>query len=44
VSAAPRDDEEPPPILGAWRRLYALEVAWLVVIILLLGWLTRSCR
>jgi len=35
-------DDEPPPILGSWRRLYALVLAWLFVIILLLGALTRA--
>jgi hypothetical protein len=43
VTERPHDDEEPPPILGAWRRLYALEIAWLIAIILLLGLITRSC-
>lgn len=42
--SAPHDGEEPPPFLGAWRSFYALEVAWLIAIILLLGWITRSCR
>jgi hypothetical protein len=44
VTVDPHDDREPPPILGAWRRLYALEIAWLIAIIVLLGWITRSCR
>ena len=46
--AAPRpasDDrggpDEPPPILGSWRRLYALVVLELLVIIAALYWLTR---
>ena len=34
--------EEPPPILGSWARLYALVIAVLVAIILLLAVLTRA--
>jgi hypothetical protein len=36
------DAEEPPPILGRWRNLYALVIAALAVVIALLAWLTRS--
>jgi hypothetical protein len=36
------DDDEPPPILGSWRRLYALVIGVLVAIIVLLALLTRA--
>jgi hypothetical protein len=36
------DESEPPPILGRWRHLYALVIAVLAAIILLLLWLTRA--
>ncbi len=34
--------EEPPPVLGSWRRLYALVLAWLAVLIALLWALTKA--
>ena len=34
------DRDEPPPILGAWSRLYLLVVIELALVIILLGWLT----
>jgi len=34
--------EEPPPILGTWKRLYAAIAAYLVALILLFYWFTRS--
>jgi hypothetical protein len=36
-----RGEDEPPPMLGSWRRLYALVVLELLVIIAALYWLTR---
>ena len=35
-------DSAPPPVLGAWRNLYAVVVAVLVVVIALLWLLTRA--
>lgn len=32
--------DEPPPLLGSWKALYALVVAALIVTIALLLWLT----
>ena len=26
-------NEDPPPILGTWRRLYAVVIGWLLVLI-----------
>lgn len=34
--------EEPPPILGTWKRLYAAVAIYLVVLILVFYWFTRS--
>ena len=34
--------DEPPPVLGSWRNLYALVIAALAAIIALLAWLTRA--
>lgn len=36
--------EEPPPILGSWRRLYGFVIASLLLWIALCGWLTRLGR
>ena len=36
------EDEEPPPILGSWRRAYGLVLLVLVAIIALLALLTRA--
>jgi hypothetical protein len=33
--------DEPPPILGSWRGLYALVVLELLAVIAALYWLTR---
>jgi hypothetical protein len=33
-------DDEPPPPLGSWGRLYAVVLLELVLFIALLGWLT----
>jgi len=42
----PRPDggEEPPPILGSWRALYAAVIGELLLVIALCGWLTRWHR
>lgn len=37
------DEHEPPPILGTWRALYALEIAALALTIALLALLSRGC-
>ena len=34
-------EDEPPPVLGSWRRLYALVVLELLAVIVALDWLTR---
>jgi hypothetical protein len=34
-------DDEPPPILGSWSRLYALVIVELIAVIALCGWLSR---
>ncbi len=34
-------DDEPPPILGTWPRLYALVIVELIGVIALCGWLSR---
>jgi hypothetical protein len=36
--------EEPPPIMGSWRRLYFLVVAWLVVLIAAFYLFARSFK
>lgn len=38
----PGGGEEPPPLLGSWRALYALVIGALVVTVALLLWLTRA--
>ena len=35
------EDDEPPPILGRWSRLYLLIVLELALVIAALWWLTR---
>jgi len=37
------DEREPPPVLGTWRRAYALVIGVLALAIALLGLLTRGC-
>jgi len=37
-------DQEPPPILGTWRNLYALVAALLVLEILFFAWVSRLGR
>ncbi len=34
--------QEPPPILGTWRRLYAALALYLTTLIALFAWFTRS--
>jgi len=38
--APPAGGDEPPPILGSWRALYAVVIAELLLVIALCGWLT----
>lgn len=38
----PDNEREPPPILGSWRRVYAVEIGALVVVVALLRWLTAA--
>ncbi len=33
--------EEPPPILGSWRRLYLVVIGFLIVLIVLFGLFAR---
>ena len=46
MSGAPRSDnsadDAPPPFLGAWRNLYALVIAVLVAIMLVLAWFSKA--
>lgn len=35
-------EDEPPPVLGAWWRLYALVLVALALVIAALAWLTRT--
>jgi hypothetical protein len=37
-----RDPEEPPPILGSWRRLYLAVLGWLAILILAFFWFARE--
>ena len=34
-------EDEPPPVLGRWRNLYALVIGVLAALIALFAWLTR---
>ena len=38
------DADEPPPILGSWKALYALVAAELLLVIAFCGWLTGRGR
>lgn len=42
-STADRDEQEPPPFLGSWRRAYALVIGTLILGIALLALLSRGC-
>jgi hypothetical protein len=44
VSGAAPGPREPRPPLGSWRRLYALVVIELLIVIALCGWLSRLGR
>ncbi len=33
-------EREPPPTLGSWKRVYAVEIGALVAVVALLRWLT----
>jgi hypothetical protein len=37
-------EDERPPVLGSWPRLYALVIAELIAIIILCGWLAGLGR
>jgi hypothetical protein len=37
-------DDEPPPLLGTWRRLYTAVVIYLVLLITLFTWFSASFR
>ncbi len=41
---APGDGEEPPPILGSWRAVYAVVIGELLVVIAVCYWLTSWQR
>jgi hypothetical protein len=41
-AAVPGATAEPRPPLGSWGALYAVVLAELVLVIVLLGWLTRT--
>jgi hypothetical protein len=34
--------EEPPPILGTWPRIYAVVIGWIVILISLFYWFTKT--
>jgi len=36
--------DEPPPILGSWRALYALVIGELLLVIAFCGWLSTRGR
>jgi hypothetical protein len=42
MSGPEHNQEEPPPILGAWSRLYAVVIGWIVILISLFYWFTRA--
>lgn len=35
-------DDEPPPFLGTWNRVYASVLIYVIVVVLLLYWMTVS--
>ena len=37
----PPDDNEPPPVLGSWRRVYAVVIGALLAQVALYWWLGR---
>ena len=40
----PVPEDEPPPILGSWRTLYALVIVELLLVIAFCGWLSTRGR
>jgi len=36
------NDEQPPPFLGSWKRVYAFVLCYLIALICLFAWFTRS--
>jgi hypothetical protein len=34
--------DEPPPFLGSWNRVYVAVIAYLIVLVLLFFWFTRT--
>jgi hypothetical protein len=36
------DHDEPPPVFGSWRNLYALVLGVLIVLIVLFGWFSHA--
>lgn len=37
-------DDQPPPVLGSWRALYALVIGELLLVIAFCGWLAGRGR
>ena len=35
-------DDDPPPVLGAWPRVYALVAVYVAAVIALLWWFTKA--
>jgi hypothetical protein len=35
-------EDEPPPILGTWPRIYAVVIGWIILLMVLFGWFTRT--
>ena len=38
----PPEPDEPPPILGSWPRAYAVVAAFLILLIALFTWFTKT--
>lgn len=34
--------EEPPPILGTWARVYTVVIGWIILLITLFYWFTKT--
>lgn len=34
--------DEPPPILGTWRRVYTVVIGWILVLMTLFYWFTKT--
>lgn len=39
---AERDPEEPPPILGSWERVYVVVIGWIMLLMILFFWFTKT--